>query len=549
MSNRNIVLSLLWCTSLMLFSEVNAQQSSINTAWSDYERVLQTSGIVDLHNLSDQPYSYRYIEEMDEHYSHPWAALYQPYKHLAEGEHWELSLYSPETGLFWRNRRPGGINNGAVWQGRGATSYVTSGLYGRYRFISAAFRPQFIAVENRDFPLSRYPARSAHSEYGSPFYNIDLPQRFGDSSYTLLDPGPSYIRADVRGFEAGLSNENRWWGPAVHYPILMSSHAPGFWHYFAGTSEPKDIYIGDLEATVIWGKLLESDYFDEHWFNDERYITGMTISFTPRVTPGLTIGLSRVFYRVLPPEGIRPGELFKVFEGFVKAGFSSSDNQAGDDRYSQMASIHGRWVFPESGFEIYGEYARNDHSWDFRDLLGEPEHSRAYMIGFQKTFNLADNRILALNAELVQTEASKTRNIRTDATYYTHYIVTQGYTHRGQLLGVGHGPGANSQRLEAKYYFEQGRLKAWARRSVFDNDFLYRSDRMMQEPENLGMQKYWLHNFEVGGGISAVYFFNRFETEAGLELVKEFNEDFLYRNDLMHVALQFRLRYLISSLR
>jgi hypothetical protein len=72
---------------------------------------------------------------------------------------------------------------------------------------------------------------------------------------------------------------------------------------------------------------------------------------------------------------------------------------------------------------------------------------------------------------------------------------------------------------------------------------------MMNEPENRGMQKYWLHNFEIGGGISAVYFFNRFETEAGLELVKEFNEDFLYRNDLMHVALQFRLRYLISSLR
>jgi hypothetical protein len=101
----------------------------------------------------------------------------------------------------------------------------------------------------------------------------------------------------------------------------------------------------------------------------------------------------------------------------------------------------GSWVFPESGFEIYGEYARNDHSWDFRDLLGEPEHSRAYMIGFQKSFNLAHGRLLAINAELVQTEASKTRNIRTDATYYTHYIVTQGYTHKGQLLGLGHGPG------------------------------------------------------------------------------------------------------------
>jgi hypothetical protein len=536
-----------WSTILFFSFEVLAQQATVNTVWNDYERVLQASGFVAPHNLSDQPYSYRYWEKMYENYDHPWSALHLPYKNVTKGEHWGITLYSPETGMYWRNRRPGGINDGAIWQGKGLTTYFSTGIHGRYRFISAAFQPQFIYTENRNYPLSRYPARSEFSEYGSPFYNIDLPQRFGNTSFTTYDPGPSFIRVDSKGFEAGLSNEHRWWGPAVHYPILMSNNAPGFWHYFAGTSEPKDIYIGNLEATIIWGKLWESDYFDEHWFNDERYITGMSISFTPKVTPGLTIGLSRVFYRVLPPEGIPVRDLFKVFEGFTKVGFSSSDNQAGDDRYSQMASIHGRWVFPESGFEIYGEYARNDHSWDFRDLIGEPEHSRAYMIGFQKSFMLSESRILAINAELVQTEASKTRNFRTDSSYYTHYIVTQGYTHRGQLLGFGHGPGANAQRLEAKYYFEKGRLSAWARRAVFDNDFFYRSDIMLQEPENSGMQKYWLHNFEVGGGVSIVYFFNRYEAEVGLELTKEFNEDFLYQNDLVHATFQFRMRYLIGA--
>lgn len=385
-----------------------------------------------------------------------------------------IGLYDPESHTFWRNLRPGGINDGAIWQGRGFTSALSTGVHVRWRFLSASIRPMLIFNQNRDFPLSRYPARGNRHELASPLYsNIDNPQRFGEDPFWTFDPGPGFVRAEYRGFEAGLSNQNRWWGPALHYPILISNNAPGFRHVFLGTRTPQDIWIGDLGATIIWGRLLESNYFDDQAFNDERYLTGLTVSFNPRPVPNLTLGMSRVYTRILPPEGIPPEYLLKVFEMFTKSSHVSAERPSGGDYYNQLLSFFGRWVFPDSGFEIYGEWARNDHAWDLRDALGEPEHARAWMAGFQKTFSLPNRNLLAVNAEIVNLEHGNTGLNRPRGTYYTHTRVRQGYTNEGQIMGVGLGPGSSSQILNGKYYFSSGKVAGWVRRSVYDNDSFY----------------------------------------------------------------------------
>ncbi len=72
---------------------------------------------------------------------------------------------------------------------------------------------------------------------------------------------------------------------------------------------------------------------------------------------------------------------------------------------------------------------------------------------------------------------------------------------------------------------------------------------MLREPENLGMQKYWLHNFELAFGTSLVYYIDKWEARFGFELAREYNEDFIYENDLTHVMLNLRLSYRLSNLR
>lgn len=526
-----------------------AQQADIHDPYVNYERVLHVHGILPPHSATAQPLKQSHLAPMDTLLAHPWQQVYHPSSQITGSEHWEVGAYDPEVRTAWRNLRPGGMNNGAVWEGRGFTTSMTAGVYARYRFLSAAFRPQVIHTQNRDFSLSRYEPRGERSEFAYPFYNMDRPQRFGEEPFWRFYPGQSFIKADYMGFEAGWANQNRWWGPAMHYPIIMSNNAPGFHHYFLGTSKPQDIYIGELETTLLWGRLQESDYFDELAYNDERYITGLNISINPSPVPNLTLGFNRVYYRVLPPEGVPVSDLFKVFEVLTKSSRATGDNPSGGDNFTQMLSLYGRWVFPDSGFEVYGEWARNDHAWNMRDALGEPEHARSYMAGFQKTFRLPDENLLAINAEIVNLENTNPRRLRSQGSIYQHSTNRQGYTHHGQLMGAATGPGSNSQILTGNYFFGNGKVSGWIRRTVYDNDVLFRSDVMMEEPENENVAKYWLHNFEVGGGSSLTWFHSAWEAELSLEYMREFNQDFLYKNDRNHITMHVRLRYRLSSLR
>lgn len=546
------------CLALIVAPALPAQESVVNDLFVDYERVLQAEDILPVHSISNQPFSFEYLSRLDTLPNHPWNNISPFSVNSIHSRQMRVKLYDPELKTYWRNLEPGGINNGAIWEGRGFTSAFSTGIFARYRFLSASVRPMIIYNQNRSFTLSRYPVQrfssqrsNQRSEFSNPFFKIDLPQQFGNEPFWTFNPGPSYLKADFKGFEAGLSNQNRWWGPAQQYPIIMSNNAPGFWHFFAGTHEPKDIYIGHLETTFIWGKLIESDYFDQQSFNDERYITGMTMSLTPRPLPNLTFGFSRIFVRTLPPEGIPPKDLFRVFGSFTKVSQVSDQIPSGNDKFDQMISLYSRWVFPKSGFELYLEWVRNDHSWNWRDALGEPEHSSGYTAGVQKTFAFSNGNIMAVNAEIIHVEETgNAQNIRPTGSFYTHGTVLQGYTHKGQVIGSGTGPGSSSQFINGKYYFSGGKISGWVRRTVYNDDYLYnRSNGIAEQPENSGLQKYWLHNFELGIGSALVLFHNQWETEFGIELMREYNDDFLYKNDQTHVAIQFRLRYRLSNLR
>ena len=54
-------------------------------------------------------------------------------------------------------------------------------------------------------------------------------------------------------------------------------------------------------------------------------------------------------------------------------------------RENQLASLFARWVLPGAGFEIYGEFGREDHSANLRDFLSEPDHGgSSRMLGLRK---------------------------------------------------------------------------------------------------------------------------------------------------------------------
>lgn len=547
----------LFCFSTFIFfnlftfnQDAAAQQIPENDIFKKYLQALTING--DITQPGNPFYffdqSHALMTELDSLRQHPWAditdAKSNPRGLLA------FTLYDPKLRTYWQSHEPGGQHDGPVWQGRGVTSDLSAGFHIRYRFLSASLRPHLIYNQNNRFTLSPYRSNPNRSPYTYPLGPMDWTQRFGNSPFWTVDWGHSYLRADYGGWATGISNEHMRWGPARQNAILMDSNGPGFRHFFISTPEPRDIYIGHLKTKLFWGKLEESDYFDDNPTNDERYISGLTLSVSPKPVPGLRVGINRIFYEIIPPEGIPVQNLFKVFEAFTKSSLTDDSNISGSDQSDQLMSLFGQWVFPDSGLEIYGEWARTDHSWNWRDFFTEPGHSRGYTLGLQKTLSLNDNRILSFNAELTQLEASKSGIFRGFPSFYVHSKVSQGYSNLGQLMGAAVGPGSNSQYIGGSLYMDKARIHIFGQRVTKNNDFLYASDAMLDEgiqnPEN---KKYWLHNVEMRIGASLVFFYRQLETDIGFTYRREINDDYIFKNDTNHLGLHLTFRYRLSALR
>ena len=370
---------------------------------------------------------------------------------------------------------PDDRNDGALWQGRGISTEVTGGVRFRWRFLSAGVAPVAAWQENRGF---YYPATTVagQSPYANPFNSgyIDLPIRFGPGSFWTFDPGQSYVRVDLLGVAAGASTENLWWGPGIRNSILMTNSAPGMPHLFLGTSRPVDVHLGWLEAQLLWGRPKESKWFDSNPGNDRRLFTSLNLGFEPRWVPGLFLGLTRVYLYRIPPGGLSWARTLGVplVAPFTKSSLATASNPTGDSPDNQLASVFARWVFPESGLEIYGEWGRDDHSGNLKDFITQPEHSQAWIAGLQKVFPVGA-RWLRLTAELAHTLEKPTNDPpRGVPVFYSHWDEVQGYTTAGQMLGAGIGPQADSQFLAADLFHERGRAGVWLER-VLRNDRWY----------------------------------------------------------------------------
>jgi hypothetical protein len=337
---------------------------------------------------------------------------------------------------------PSDRNDGALWAGRGLSTQLAAGGAFRFGVLSGALNPSASWQQNRPFELA--PQRDGSvSEFANPWYGggLDLPQRFGADPFWTLDPGQSYLRVDVAGVAAGLSSENQWWGPGLRSSLLMSSTAAGIPHLFLGTSAPADIRVGHAEVQAQWGRARHSPYFHR---DDGALLVALVAALEPRWTPGLQLGIARAYLQ--PPDARGFGDLFPFLDPFLKERLVDEENPTGDDPDNQLVSLFVRWAFPAVGFEVWGEWGREDHAWDLKDFLTHPDHSQAYLLGFQKVFTGAAHRGVRLWGELVHLqEHTPPQSWRPLPGWYTHSNFP--YTHRGQLIGAWIGPGADAQTL------------------------------------------------------------------------------------------------------
>jgi hypothetical protein len=387
----------------------------------------------------------------------------------------------------YSSHHPYNRNNGSMIPARGYQQLVSLGGFLKLGPLEIQIKPENIFAENKiydGFWEGHYPI--IISRRLNKWNRIDTPEMFGQEEFKKTYLGQSSIKLNFKNISFGYSNENIWWGPSIRNSIMMSNHAKGFEHITLNSNKPIKTRIGSFEFQMVTGKLINSN-FDQSYSNykyanhltfvkksdDWRYFQAINFIFSPKILPGLSLGLIRwiqSYYSFVK----KNNDYFPIFDNLFrkndKYGYQSDSQETERD---QAAGVFLRWLFVDSKAEIYAEFHYNDSKGNFRDLLLDSDHSRANSLGFQKIFHRSDNDYYKIFWEWTQMEQSASRVLRNAGSWYTHHSITHGYTNRGEVIGSSIGPGSNS------HYFGISKQKNDNNFGLFleiidnDNDFLY----------------------------------------------------------------------------
>jgi hypothetical protein len=411
--------------------------------------------------------------------THPW----QPALKAAIAPHAAIggvALASYNSGFPW------GSNDGALWQGRGATGATGVAAVLRWRFLSAVAAPIAFSAQNASYRLQDQPLTNI-SPLADPLLarGIDLPQRMGTSDYSRVNGGESSLRLSYQSLTLGISTASLGWGTGEAFPAIFGANGGGFPHIFFGTRGRGINFptlarfnlryvLGVLDQSP-WSPVRGSETFiDASQPGTRRIGTGFTASVLPAFLPGLELGASRFYHSPYLAPADRWDAWSKPFEGIFKRSFVNRAGNPGDangDADNQLASLFARWTFPSRGAEATFELFREDHSWDSRDQALEPENNGAVMASIRAITERRADRLSMLTLEYFDGDIRPIAQARAQGALYVHSVLTQGHTQRGQLLGTPIGGGAIAgQRVAWERFTESGSIRAnlqrWRNRAL-----------------------------------------------------------------------------------
>lgn len=491
------------------------QEATPGSELERYLRVLQLAGETPLYPWSVRGFSPEEIDHLAPRDTrHPWARwLRPPAPRGPPGL--EVAVLRPDVGVVYNSSFPWAHSDGVVWAGRGVTGVVQMGIQARYGPLSLTLDPILFSAQNQAFALVPNGVAGAGQYRDATTPNtIDYPQRFGATPYSRIDPGQSTLWLEAFGLEAGVSTAQQLWGPGITQQLVLSNAGPGYLHVFVGTSRPLDLWIGHLHGRIETGKLEQSAYSPMPPAQGTRLMSGAVITFVPRWTPGLEVGLARFFEQFW--QGWHLSDLLIPFQGFLSTQINLArkydPNSPDYAPQHQTASVFARWAFPASGFELFGEFARDDRNYNLRDLLGEPDHISGYLLGFMKTVRRMDGNLVAFRAEIVNGRTTDLARVRGEAPFYVHTPILQGNTNRGIILGSPLlAAGGSGEVLGMDRYQPDGRWTVEASRAAYpvapyqegaptggwNVDYALRVERLL-----------FLHGWDLTAAVTGVYELN-----------------------------------------
>ncbi|EOZ95674.1 TonB-dependent receptor [Indibacter alkaliphilus LW1] len=401
----------------------------------------------------------------------------------------KISVLPVINSTAFNSRRPYGWGNGIMHPNVGFQTYLSGGVSGKYKFLRFRFQPELHFAENRRFQgfPNTFSDNITFSRFR--FWNTgDFPERFGSGPSLNYWWGQSKVSAVFGAFEAGISTENIWWGPGQFNALIFSNNAQGFPHITLKTHKPAKTFLGNFEGQLVVGRLENSmlpatqhpelnRQFGRRLTGDWRFLNALSITYSPKWVDGLFVGVNRSYQQY--SESKEPGlrNLFPIFDPFQKENFGF--DRDGEGRDQQLTGFI-RYLNKKAKTELYFEYGRRDHALNWREFILNPEHARAYLVGFNKIFSLENSsHDLQVRGEIVHQQESVNRYIRYlglggNVTWHTHWN-SRGFVNYGQPLGVGIGVGSNSQTIEFALVDGINKKGVLIERLENHQDFYYRA--------------------------------------------------------------------------
>lgn len=427
-------------------------------------------------------------------------------------------------------------NDGSMISSVGGQQQISAGVYAKYGPLSIQLRPEYVYAENKsfeEFPEEQFDV--VWTRYYQNYYNVtEINTRYGEDPYNKLHWGQSNIRLTFDPVSVGLSTENLWWGPGRRNSLVMSNTAEGFKHITVNTSRPVQTRIGSFEGQIIAGKLENSGilppevnrvsggqflYIPKR--DEDRYISGMVLTYSPKWVKGLFVGATRVAQMYTDVAGKSPAD----FLPFLRP-LEAKEAALERDRYS---SLFFRWVFADSKAEIYAEYGHKGKV-PFREFIYSPDKNAAYLVGMRKLVGLngRPGEYLQFGIELTEIQQAYVPSV--GGSWYTSEVVRQGYTHKGQVLGAGIGPGSNLQSLDIAWVKGLKRIGFQMERYVHNNDFYY---QMFNDPPD-----YRKHYVDMSFGLHADWDYKNLFLNARSTYIRTMNYQYVLYNrpKEMHVV-------------
>jgi hypothetical protein len=378
----------------------------------------------------------------------------------AERHEWRPAAASAR--LWHQGDVPDARGDGAAITGAGVNLHLRAGVEGRAGRVVFRVAPEFFATQNRAYQT--FPGRdTSRSTFASPFYtgafSADLPGRFGVASFTRIEPGESGIWVTGARWSLGATTALPSWGPGVGEGLVLGRSAPGL---------PRLEYDREwrpgghgLRARWFAGVAVESRFFNADPLDQRRQVAGLRLEYAPPAADPLRFGIARTVM-----DGRRDrNNLTAAFHPLLRTPGDSS---------IEFLSVDGRYDHAAAGTTAWFEAARQAPLRSLHDLVLMPTEGIALRLGLVQRVARRGGTEWTAAAEFVRLDQPRQREDHPPQDLYTSPTVPHGWTHHGQPLGSGLGPGGQRQYLALERADPRWRITAFVERARWNEDAMFR---------------------------------------------------------------------------